>query len=70
MAVKFIKLVKRIFWVKIMLIFSKILAIDVLYKYYICDSFRALAAVLPGCLATVVKSHRTWKPTLRFHPPA
>ena len=36
----------------------------------ICDSFRALAAVSPGCLATVVKSHRTWIPTLRFHPPA
>ena len=35
-----------------------------------CDGFRALATVLPGCLATVVKSHRTWIPTLRFHPPA
>ena len=37
---------------------------------YICDGFRALAAVSPGCPATVVKSHRTWIPTLRFHPPA
>ena len=36
----------------------------------ICDGFRALAAVSPGCLATVVKSHRTWIPMLRFHPPA
>ena len=35
-----------------------------------CDSFRALAAVLPGCLATVIKSHRTWILMLRFHPPA
>ena len=35
-----------------------------------CDGFRALAAVSPGCLVTVVKSHRTWIPTLRFHPPA
>ena len=35
-----------------------------------CDSFRALATVLPGCLGTVVKSHRTWIPMLRFHPPA
>ena len=35
-----------------------------------CDSFRALASVSPGCLVTVVKSHRTWIPTLRFHPPA
>ena len=35
-----------------------------------CDGFRALAAVLPGCLATVVKSHRTWILTLCFHPPA
>ena len=35
-----------------------------------CDGFRALAAVLPGCPATVVKSHRTWIPTLCFHPPA
>ena len=23
-----------------------------------CDSFRALAAVSPGCLVTVIKSHR------------
>ena len=36
----------------------------------ICDGFRALVAVLPSCLATVVKSHRTWIPMLRFHPPA
>ena len=36
---------------------------------YMYDGFRALAAVSPGCLATVVKSHRTWIPTLRFHPP-
>ena len=36
---------------------------------YICDGFRALAAVSPGCLATVVKSHRTWIPPLCFHPP-
>ena len=35
-----------------------------------CDGLRALAAVSPGCLVTVVKSHRTWIPTLRFHPPA
>ena len=35
-----------------------------------CDGFRALAAVSPGCLVTVVKSHRTWIPTLCFHPPA
>ena len=35
-----------------------------------CDGFRALAAVSPGCPATVIKSHRTWIPTLRFHPPA
>ena len=35
-----------------------------------CDGFRALAAVSPGCLATVVKSHRAWILTLRFHPPA
>ena len=35
-----------------------------------CDGFRALAAVSPGCLATVVKSHRAWIPMLRFHPPA
>ena len=35
-----------------------------------CDGFRALAAVSPGCLVTVVKSHRTWILTLRFHPPA
>ena len=35
-----------------------------------CDGFRALAAVSPGCLAMVVKSHRTWIPMLRFHPPA
>ena len=34
-----------------------------------CDGFRALAAVSPGCLATVVKSHRTWILTLCFHPP-
>ena len=34
-----------------------------------CDGFRALAAVSPGCLAMVVKSHRTWIPTLCFHPP-
>ena len=27
---------------------------------HMCDGFRALAAVSPGCLATVVKSHRTW----------
>ena len=39
-------------------------------SYYICDSFRALAAVSPSCLATVVKSHRAWIQTLRFHPPA
>ena len=37
---------------------------------YICDGFRALAAVLPGCLAMVVKSHRTWILPLCFHPPA
>ena len=36
----------------------------------ICDGFRALAAVSPGCLATVIKSHRTWISTLCFHPPA
>ena len=35
-----------------------------------CDSFRALAAVSPGCLAMVVKSHRTWILPLCFHPPA
>ena len=35
-----------------------------------CDGFRALAAVSPGCLATVIKSHRTWIPMLRFQPPA
>ena len=35
-----------------------------------CDGFRALAAVSPGCLATVVKSHKTWIPTLCLHPPA
>ena len=35
-----------------------------------CDGFRALAAVSPSCPATVVKSHRTWIQTLRFHPPA
>ena len=35
-----------------------------------CDSFRALATVSPGCLVTVIKSHRTWIPMLRFHPPA
>ena len=35
-----------------------------------CDGFRALAVVSPGCLAMVVKSHRTWILTLRFHPPA
>ena len=34
-----------------------------------CDGFRALAAVLPGCLAMVVKSHKTWIPTLCLHPP-
>ena len=34
-----------------------------------CDGFRALAAVSPGCPVTVVKSHRTWILTLRFHPP-
>ena len=34
-----------------------------------CDGFRALAAVSPGCLATVVKSHKTWIPTLCLHPP-
>ena len=44
------------------------------YKYLlvvidICDSFRALAAVSPGCLVTVVKSHRTWILLLCFHPP-
>ena len=39
------------------------------WRIYICDGFRAPAAVSPGCLATVVKSHRTWIPTLRFHPP-
>ena len=33
------------------------------------DGFRAIAAVSPGCLATVIKSHRTWIPTLCFHPP-
>ena len=38
-------------------------------KYTMCDGFRALAAVSPGCLATVVKSHRTWIPTLCFHHP-
>ena len=38
--------------------------------YNICDGFRALAAVSPGCLATVVKSHKTWIPTLclSIHP--
>ena len=35
-----------------------------------CDGFRALTAVSPGCLAMVIKSHRTWIPMLRFHPPA
>ena len=35
-----------------------------------CDGFRALAAVSPSCPAMVVKSHRTWIPTLCFHPPA
>ena len=35
-----------------------------------CDGFRALAAVSPGCLAMVIKSHRTWIPMLRFQPPA
>ena len=35
-----------------------------------CDGFRALTTVSPGCPAMVVKSHRTWIPTLRFHPPA
>ena len=39
-----------------------------LQKLY--DGFRALAAVSPGCLVTVIKSHRTWIPTLCFHPPA
>ena len=34
-----------------------------------CDSFRALAAVSPGCLVTVVKSHKTWILTLCLHPP-
>ena len=34
-----------------------------------CDGLRALAAVSPGCLAAVVKSHRTWIPMLHFHPP-
>ena len=38
-------------------------------KAYMCDGFRALAAVSPGCLATVVKSHKTWIPTLCLHPP-
>ena len=41
-----------------------------IYYIYICDGFKALAAVSPGCLATVVKSHRTWIPPLCFHPPA
>ena len=35
-----------------------------------CYGFRALATVSPGYLVTVVKSHRTWILTLRFHPPA
>ena len=35
-----------------------------------CDGFRALATVSPSCLATVVKSHKTWIPTLCLHPPA
>ena len=35
-----------------------------------CDGFRVLAAVSPGCLATVVKSHRTWILMLHFQPPA
>ena len=39
------------------------------FANYMCDGFRALAAVSPGCLATVVKSHRTWIPTLCFHHP-
>ena len=34
-----------------------------------CDGFRALATVLPGCLAMVVKSYKTWIPTLCLHPP-
>ena len=37
-------------------------------EMHMCDGFRALAAVSPGCLVTVVKSHRTWIPTLCFHP--
>ena len=28
-----------------------------------CDGFRALAAVSPSCLATVIKSHRAWIPS-------
>ena len=36
-----------------------------------CDGFRALAAVSPSCLATVVKSHRTWILMLRhLNPPS
>ena len=35
-----------------------------------CDGFRALATVSPGCLVTVVKSHKTWIPMLCLHPPA
>ena len=34
-----------------------------------CDGVRALAAVSPGCLVTVVKSHRTWIPTLCANTP-
>ena len=40
-----------------------------MFSKYMCDGFRALTAVSPGCLATVIKSHRTWIPTLCFHPP-
>ena len=35
---------------------------------HMCDGFRALAAVSPGCLATVVKSHRTYRRYASTHP--
>ena len=35
-----------------------------------CDRVRALITVSPGCLVTVVKSHKTWISTLCLHPPA
>ena len=34
-----------------------------------CDGFRVPAAISPGCSAMVIKPHRAWILTLRFHPP-